>query len=92
MLLPAQVWFKWCRGAGGCFAPGCLASVAAGLCPPCHVLFCLAELAFPTPWQVRLSLDTDLHMVAEAGAPRAPGDWCRCAPATCLDLTCCGLP
>ncbi|KAL4433860.1 hypothetical protein ABPG75_000301 [Micractinium tetrahymenae] len=26
---------------------------------------------------VRISLDTQLHMVREHGAPRAPGDWCR---------------
>lgn len=26
---------------------------------------------------VRVSLDTNLHMVSELGAPRAPGDWCR---------------
>jgi SPX domain protein involved in polyphosphate accumulation len=26
---------------------------------------------------VRISLDADLFMVREAGAPRLPGDWCR---------------
>lgn len=27
--------------------------------------------------QVRISMDTQLCMVKEAGGPRAPGDWCR---------------
>lgn len=27
--------------------------------------------------QVRISLDTQLHMVREHGAPAVPGDWCR---------------
>ena len=30
---------------------------------------------------MRISLDTQLAMVGELGAPRAPGDWCRDARA-----------
>jgi len=26
---------------------------------------------------VRISLDADMQIIGELGAPRAPGDWCR---------------
>ena len=35
--------------------------------------------SLPTLPQVRISLDSELHMVREEAAPHAPGDWCRYA-------------